>query len=77
EGAALQIGSGIAVSLSKAFELDSKGRKMLTICGVSALFSAVFGTPFAAAVFAVEVTCLKRKDLLRSCQWLLTCLCQF
>ncbi|MBQ4348438.1 MAG: chloride channel protein [Clostridia bacterium] len=66
--------SGIAVSLSKAFGLDSKGRKMLTVCGMSALFSAVFGTPFAAAVFAVEVTCLKSKDLLRSCQWLLPCL---
>lgn len=76
EGTALQIGSGIAVSISKAFGLDSKGRKMLTVCGMSALFSAVFGTPFAAAVFAVEVTCLKSKELLQSCQWLLPCLCQ-
>ncbi len=74
EGAALQIGSGIAVTLSKAFGLDESDRKMLTVCGMSALFSAVFGTPFAAAVFGVEVTCRESKALSRRCRWLIPCL---
>lgn len=55
EGAALQIGGSISSIISKAAKLSEKDRHILTMCGMGALFSAVFGTPAAAAVFAIEV----------------------
>lgn len=55
EGAALQLGGSIASFISKAFRSDDKDRHILTVSGMSAVFSAVFGTPMGAAVFAVEV----------------------
>lgn len=55
EGAALQLGSGSAELVSKIIKADSKTRSILTVCGMSALFSAVFGTPIGACVFALEV----------------------
>lgn len=55
EGAALQLGGGIAAFFSKIFHLDDKSGKILTMCGMSAFFSAIFGTPFAACVFVLEV----------------------
>ena len=55
EGAALQLGGSIASLISKAFRSDDKDRHILTVSGMSAVFSAVFGTPMGAAVFAVEV----------------------
>ena len=56
EGAALQIGGSLASPLRKALKLDKKDSATLIMCGMSAGFSALFGTPVAAAVFAVEVT---------------------
>ena len=41
--------------LSRIFSLDESDRKKLVICGISAGFSAVFGTPISGAVFGVEV----------------------
>ena len=55
EGAALQIGGSISSFLGRVLKLDDSSRHILTICGMSALFSAVFGTPIGAAVFAIEV----------------------
>lgn len=55
EGAALQIGGGVADSLSKLFKLDEDSRHITVMCGMTALFSAVFGTPLAACVFVLEV----------------------
>ncbi len=55
EGAALQLGGSLATGLAKLFKLDDGGRKILVYCGMAGLFSAVFGTPFAAAIFALEV----------------------
>ena len=55
EGAALQLGGGIATVVSKAFRSDEKDRHILTVSGMAAVFAAVFGTPMGAAVFAVEV----------------------
>jgi H+/Cl- antiporter ClcA len=54
EGTALQLGGGVADQFSRFFNLSSKERQTLLLCGVSAGFSAVFGAPIAAAVFAVE-----------------------
>lgn len=55
EGAALQIGGSIASLLGKIIKIDEHRRHILTMCGMSALFSALFGTPVGACIFAVEV----------------------
>ena len=54
EGAALQIGSSLAGLLGRAFPLKEGERRLLLMCGMSGAFSGVFGTPGAAAVFALE-----------------------
>jgi H+/Cl- antiporter ClcA len=55
EGPCAQIGAGIASVLSDVFRFSSSDRKKLVICGISAGFAAVFGTPIAGAIFGVEV----------------------
>lgn len=55
EGAALQLGGSIGNGLSGLLRLDKKQSGIVTMCGMSAGFSALFGTPVTAAVFAMEV----------------------
>ncbi len=55
EGAALQLGGSVASLLGRLLKLDEKTRHILTVCGMGAFFSALFGTPLGAAVFALEV----------------------
>ncbi len=55
EGAVLQLGGGIAYELGRIIRLDEKDLHIITMCGMSAAFSALFGTPIAAAVFSMEV----------------------
>lgn len=55
EGAALQLGGSIGNQLGRWFRFDEKDRRIVVMCGMSAAFSAVFGTPLAAAFFAMEV----------------------
>lgn len=55
EGAALQIGGSISTLLSKVLRMDEKSRHIITMCCMGGLFSAVFGTPLGACVFAIEV----------------------
>ena len=55
EGAALQIGGGIGYCTGHALHLGQKDLPLATLCGMSAVFSALFGTPLTAAVFAMEV----------------------
>lgn len=55
EGAALQLGGSIAQAIGKAFRPEKRDLKLMTMCGMAAGFSALFGTPLAAAVFAIEV----------------------
>ncbi len=55
EGAALQLGGGVSEIVSKISRADEKTHSTLTVCGMAALFSAVFGTPVGACVFALEV----------------------
>ncbi len=55
EGAALQIGGSVASLLGRIIRIDERRRHILTMCGMSALFSALFGTPVGACIFAVEV----------------------
>lgn len=55
EGAALQIGGSMGNYLGLGFKMEKKDVTILTMCGMSAAFSALFGTPLAACVFSMEV----------------------
>ena len=55
EGAAIQLGGSIANQIGRWIHLDEEDRHVIVMCGMSAAFSALFGTPMAAAVFALEV----------------------
>lgn len=55
EGTAVQIGGSLADALGRRLGWASVDRRMLLTCGIAAGFGAVFGTPFAGAIFAVEV----------------------
>lgn len=55
EGAALQMGGSIGNTLGRLFRLNEGDRKIIVMSGMSAAFSAVFGTPLAAAIFPMEM----------------------
>ena len=55
EGPGAQIGAGVASLLSTLLKFSKHDRKKLVICGISAGFATVFGTPIAGAIFGVEV----------------------
>lgn len=55
EGAAIQIGGSIANRMGKSLNLKENDHNIIVMCGMSAGFSALFGTPLAAAVFSLEV----------------------
>jgi len=55
EGPAAQIGAAVTSSLATLLRFDDRDRKKLVICGISAGFATVFGTPIAGAIFGVEV----------------------
>ena len=55
EGPCAQIGAGLTSFFSDILKFDDHDRKKLVICGISAGFAAVFGTPIAGSFFGVEV----------------------
>jgi H+/Cl- antiporter ClcA len=55
ESAALQIGGCIGQNLGRLFHFNEGDQKIITMCGMSAAFSALFGTPMAAAFLAMEI----------------------
>jgi len=55
EGAALQLGGSIAEGVGKTVRLREDEHPILVMCGMSAVFSALFGTPITATLFALEV----------------------
>lgn len=55
EGAALQLGGSLGEGIGEVLRLDEKDKHIMIMCGMSAAFSALFGTPVAAAVFSMEV----------------------
>lgn len=55
EGAALQIGGSVASAIGTRLSLNEKDLRIITLCGMSAVFSALFGTPLTATIFCIEV----------------------
>ncbi|WP_420825938.1 chloride channel protein [Clostridium taeniosporum] len=55
EGAALQLGGSIGSQVGKVLRLDEKDMHLITLCGMSGVFSALFGTPLTATFFSMEV----------------------
>ena len=60
EGTAVQMGGAIADQFTTVFKLSAAERKTILIMGVSAGFAAVFGTPWAAAVFGLEIMSFRK-----------------
>lgn len=55
EGAALQIGGSIGSFIGRKLHFTKYEHQMAVLCGMSASFCALLGTPLAAAVFSIEV----------------------
>lgn len=62
EGPAAQIGASLTSLFSDLLRLSDEDRRRLVICGISAGFAAVFGTPISGALFGIEVLYLGRID---------------
>lgn len=56
EGAALQVGASLGNALGRLLRFKEEDRRRVLMCGMSAAFSALFGTPMAAAVMAMEIS---------------------
>ena len=54
EGAALQLGGSTASMLGNLFHLKNENRTVLIMCGMSAVFAGLFGTPITATLFCME-----------------------
>ena len=64
EGAAIQLGGAGASALSDVLRLKDNERLVFIMCGMSAVFAGVFGTPLTAAVFILEFRSDKKKFFL-------------
>ncbi len=58
EGAALQLGGSLGSGMGRLANLNTRNLHIATLCGMSAVFAAVFGTPLAAAVISIEMICV-------------------
>ena len=55
EGAALQLGGSIGSFCGRFVKNETVSRPILVMCGMAAVFAALFGTPVAAGLFVLEV----------------------
>jgi len=60
EGPCAQIGAALTSLFADVLRLKDEDRRRLVICGISAGFAAVFGTPVSGALFGIEVLYLGR-----------------
>lgn len=58
EGAALQLGGSLAEFVRKGGRMGEEFQDLAIMCGMSAGFSAVFGSQITAALFALEISCV-------------------
>lgn len=56
EGAALQLGGSLGYNVGTCLKQNENDRKIMVVAGMGSVFSALFGTPLAAAIFSLEVT---------------------
>ena len=80
EGTAVQMGGAVAAWLARCFSLTRERQRLLLMAGIASGFGAVFGTPWAGAVFAIELPVRGRWQLryLAPClvaSWLAHVLC--
>lgn len=61
EGAALQLGGSVGYNLSRYLKTDKSQYHLAVMAGMSAVFSALFGTPVAASIFSYEVARVRLK----------------
>lgn len=62
EGAALQLGGSIGYNISKTVKTDKSMTHIAVMAGMSAVFSALFGTPVAASIFSFEVARVRLRN---------------
>ena len=55
EGTAVQMGGSLAALLSRTLQLSPRRLRVMLSCGVASGFAAVFGTPLAGTLFALEM----------------------
>lgn len=63
EGTAVQMGAGLSDGLARRLALDGTARRWLLIAGLAGGFGSVFGTPWAGAIFGLEVLVLGSLEL--------------
>jgi H+/Cl- antiporter ClcA len=62
EGTAVQIGGSLANWMGHWFKLQPPDIRVVLMAGVAAGFGAVFGTPLAGTIFAIEVIAIGRME---------------